>query len=281
MSRARAAGVVLLLVLVAWPATARATEVSSAELQTLAREAQDDPAALDELRAVDVVDGQTVDIAGALSGARGAALDARLAELERSAASGAAQGDPRADAKDVLAQDRFHEKRVPGPFKGLIDRLGGLVPSFGWLDDLLPGGSSVLWIVLAAVLAVVAWLVARRLLSRRVRVAEQEAAAAEAERAADPKLLDRQADDAERAGDLETALRLRFRAGLLRLDRRGAIYFRPSISTREVQRALRSEEFDGLAATFDDVVYGGRAPAPEDIAAAREGWPAVVEGAKR
>ena len=60
-------------------------------------------------------------------------------------------------------------------------------------------------------------------------------------------------------GDLEAALRLRFRAGLLRLDARGAIEFRPSISTHEVRRALRSEDFDALAATFDDVVYGGRA----------------------
>ncbi len=279
MSRARAAGVVVLLLLVVWPATARATEVSASELQTLAREAQDDPAALVQLRAVDVVDGQRVDIEGALSGARGAALDARLAELERTG-GGAARGNPRADAKAILAQDRFHEKSVPGPFRGLLDRLGKLVPSFGWLEDLIPGGAPVMWIVLAALLAVLAWFVARRLLSRRVRVAERATAQAEAERAADPKVLDRQADEAERAGDLETALRLRFRAGLLRLDRRGAISFRPSISTREVQRALRSKEFDGLAATFDDVVYGGRAPAPEDIAAARADWPAVVEGAK-
>ena len=60
----------------------------------------------------------------------------------------------------------------------------------------------------------------------------------------DPKTLERQADAAEASGDLEAALRLRFRAGLLRLDRRGAIEFRPSISTHEVRRAVRSEDFD-------------------------------------
>ena len=62
----------------------------------------------------------------------------------------------------------------------------------------------------------------------------------------------------------------------MRLDARGAITFRPSISTHEVRRALRSEDFDALAATFDDVIYGGRAARTDDVAAARERWPAVV-----
>ena len=56
--------------------------------------------------------------------------------------------------------------------------------------------------------------------------------------------------------------------------------FRPSISTVEVRRALRSQDFDSLAATFDDVVYGGRPPEGEDVAAARERWPAVVSAAR-
>ena len=232
----------------------------------LVRQAQDDPAALDELRAVDAVDGQTVDIAGALSGARGAALAARLAELERSTA-GAAQGNPRADAKDVLAQDRFHEKSVPGPFKGLIDRLGEpraelrlarRPPPRRQLGDVdRPRGRP-----------------RRRRLAGRAAVALAAGAGrraggrgrgGRARRGPEaPRPPGRRRRVRRRS---RTALRLRFRAGLLRLDRRGAIYFRPSISTREVQRALRSKEFDGLAATFDDVVHGGRAPAPEDIAA--------------
>ena len=92
----------------------------------------------------------------------------------------------------------------------------------------------------------------------------------------DPRALERLAAEAEAAGDLEEALRLRFRAGLLRLDARGAIEYRPSISTREVRRKLRSEDFDALAATFDDVVYGGRAAEGADVSDARERWPAVV-----
>jgi hypothetical protein len=56
----------------------------------------------------------------------------------------------------------------------------------------------------------------------------------------DPDALERQADDEERAGRFDIALRLRFRAGLLRLDRRGAIRYRPSLTTDEVRRALGS-----------------------------------------
>jgi hypothetical protein len=93
----------------------------------------------------------------------------------------------------------------------------------------------------------------------------------------DPRSLERRADAAEAAGDLDAALRLRFRAGLLRLDARGRIEYRPSISTHEVRRALHSEGFDRLAATFDDVVYGGRPADPGDVSAARERWPDVVD----
>ena len=104
------------------------------------------------------------------------------------------------------------------------------------------------------------WLVARRLLTARVQAstAGRQARGRGARR--DPRALDRRADAAEAAGDLETALRLRFRAGLLRLDAARRDRFRPSISTYEVRRALHSEDFDALAATFDDVVYGGRPP---------------------
>jgi hypothetical protein len=172
---------------------------------------------------------------------------------------------------------------VPGPLRGLIewldDRLDDLSVPLDWLDDVLPGGRSVVWTVLGGVLAGIVWWVARRVLTRRVRAAK-EAAGSAAAPVDDPRALERQADAAEAAGDLETALRLRFRAGLLRLDARGAIEFRPSISTFEVRRALRSEDFDALASTFDDVVYGGRPPQGADVAAARERWPAVVSAAR-
>jgi hypothetical protein len=99
-------------------------------------------------------------------------------------------------------------------------------------------------------------------------------------RAETPAALERRADEAERRGDHEDALRLRFRAGLLRLDARGAIAFRPSLQTGEVARALRSDAFDRLAADFDEVVYGARPATPDDVATARREWDRVLEGAR-
>ena len=95
----------------------------------------------------------------------------------------------------------------------------------------------------------------------------------------DPAELERAAEAAERAGQLDVAVRLRFRAGLLRLGTRGAIHYRPSVTTNEVRRVLGSETFDELARTFDAVAYGGRDAEPPDVDAARREWPRVVAGA--
>lgn len=264
------------------PAPARADDISAAEFRTLAQDAVDDSAALARLRAIDSVDGRRVDVRGALRGARGAALDARLEALAAPSAVVPAGLDPRAEAREVLAESRFHETRVPGPFRGIFDWIGDRLPDIevplDWIDDLLPGGRNVVWIVLGALLAGAAWFVARRSLTARIRASAQEQRALVEARDEDPRALERRADAAEAAGALQEALRLRFRAGLLRLDERGVIDFRPSISTYEVRRAVRSEDFDALAATFDDVVYGGRPPATEDVAAARERWPAIIKG---
>ncbi|MDQ1521225.1 MAG: hypothetical protein QOI55_2298, partial [Actinomycetota bacterium] len=97
----------------------------------------------------------------------------------------------------------------------------------------------------------------------------------------DPAGLERLADDAERQGDLERALRLRFRAGLLRLDERGVIRYRPSLTTGEVRRLLGSATFDELAARFEEVAYGRDPAVPGDVATARSNWPRVVEDSTR
>jgi Domain of unknown function (DUF4129) len=284
VSRARAAGWALAAcaaLACVLPVAARADAVTGAQLRSLAERAADDPAALARLRRVDRVDGRRVEVAGALRGARGRDLQARLRLLAASPAPARAAGDPRGDAREILSQRRFTGTRVPGPFRSLLDWLGDRLRSLGnALDDLLPGGRSIVWIALGAVVAALAAIVARRTLTGRVRAATRAAAAAAPPRD-DARELERRADAAEAAGDLEAALRLRFRAGLLRLGARGAIEFRPSISTYEVRRALRSADFDALAADFDDVVYGGRPAAPGDVENARRRWPEVVEGAAR
>jgi hypothetical protein len=96
----------------------------------------------------------------------------------------------------------------------------------------------------------------------------------------DPDELERRAEEAERRGDLDAALRLRFRAGLARLDDAGVVRLRPGLTNAAVGRTLHSPRFDALAGHFDEVAYGGRAATDADVATARSTWPGVVEAAR-
>ena len=275
-SRLRAgalAAVVAVLVLFA-PAVARAEPVGGAELRDLAARAADDPAALERLRGVDAVDGRAVDVAAALGDARGDELRARLAVLAEPAGE---RGDPagaRADARDILAGNRYSPPEVPGPFRGALRRVASwiapvldVIPA---LDDLLPGGRPVVWALVIAGVGLLAALLAGRSLRRRTTVARAGAARADAPE--DPDALERAARAAAARGDHELALRLGFRAGLARLDRGGVLELRPSLSTGDVARAVHSPAFDRAAARFDEVVYGGRPAAAVDVEQARAAW---------
>jgi hypothetical protein len=135
------------------------------------------------------------------------------------------------------------------------------------------------WSILGGLVIVAAAGFALWLARRRARVTVTSATRLRGEAGLDPAALERAAETAEAAGDLEDALRLRFRAGLLRLDRAKVIAFRESVTSHEVAVRLRSPAFEHLARDFDEVVYGRREPRPEDIAAARSEWVQVLEEA--
>jgi hypothetical protein len=197
----------------------------------------------------------------------------------------AGQVDPdraRDQAREILGGRRYKPADVPRPFQGALewlgDRLRPIGDFFSRITESLPGKIA-LAAVLAGGVAVVALLTARR------RAATSAAGGGVRRRSpdahTDPGRLEREADVAERRGDLDVALRLRFRAGLLRLDRAGAIHFRPSITTGQVARRLRLPDFDDLAITFDAVAYGGRHASTTDLQSARAEWPRVLEQAAR
>jgi hypothetical protein len=182
--------------------------------------------------------------------------------------------DARRDAADILDERRFQGSDVPRPLADPLERLGDLFEdAYAWLVDSLPGGEWTVWVLLAvcvlAIGAVLASLTARRVARAEV-VRARTAVAAE-----DPAELLRAAEAAEGEGDLATAIRLRFRAGLLDLDARGALALRAAMPTGEISRRLGSPTFDGLAGTFEEVAYGGREPQADEVASAREDWPRV------
>jgi hypothetical protein len=198
-------------------------------------------------------------------------------------AAGTPAQQAREEARRILSERRYRGSDVPRPLHDVLEWLGRRFHFVGRFVDWLAGrvgGHGVVWLVFAAVVVALAAWAAGRLARRRGSRAAALARAAAAERSLDPRELERLAEEAEARGDLEIALRLRFRAGLLRLGRAHALEVRPSLTTREARRALRNPRFDALARSFDEVVYGRRPPRAEDVAAARAEWPRVLEEAR-
>ena len=276
----------------AWPAAARAAEATAAEVRALAAAAQRDPAALQRLRAVDVVDGRPVRLGEAL---RGSAADvrSRLRALAQDVAPAAAPaaapaGRARAQARDVLAQRRFAPTSLPSPLRSVRERIGEFLRSLGrplqsafeWVAERVPGGSLALAILLGLAALGAGVLLARRLAARLGVAADGSADGdRDGHRRPSAAALRQDAERAERAGDLDEALRLRFRAGLLELDERGLIELRPALTDRELLGAVRSPTLTELVDGFEAVAYGGRPAAADDVRSARDGWPRVPDEA--
>jgi hypothetical protein len=263
---------------------AAATDASGERVAQLAARANADAAALAELRSIDRVDGRPMDLGRALAGAAGADLRARLRVL--AGAAGQSQrrvAAPREAAAEVLSQRKYRGSGTPRPLRGplvwLRDHLDGIGRPIDWLAGVVPGGPPLLWGLLGALVIVAAAAVATRTARRRVGAAGGPAERRRRATRLDPGRLERDADTAERKGDLELALRLRFRAGLLRLARAGAVPERASLTSAEARRLVRLQELDQLARAFDEVVYGGRSPRQDDLDAARRTWPLVVDKA--
>jgi len=270
----RALGVVALVAVLAVPVDAPAAEATSAEVRSLA--ASGDAAALARLRTIDRVDGRPVDLRRALGTRDPEELRARLDVLAEAPAPGRADTDARAEARDVLDQRKYKRSSVPQPLREPFERLGQWLDDvYDWLVERVPGGEFGVWTLVAALVLLLAGILSSRAVRRRVE--EERAAATVARRAGeDPRTLEREADASERRGDHGTAIRLRFRAGLLRLDARGAIELRPGLTTGAIARTLRSPAFDAVAETFEEVAYGGRSATKADAAAAKSGWKAVL-----
>lgn len=282
MRRAALAAAIAACALPAAAAPAQAVERSSGEVRALAARAGEESSALTALRDTDRVDGRPADLGAALTRVRGAQLETRLAALAAAPAAGTGPTEPRAaerDAKEILREKRFAGAEAGGSSATLGERVTGwFIDVFNDLDDRLPGGAGVVFALLALVALVVGGVLASRV-SARVQLIPGTRLGHMRSRAVDPAALEREAADAEVAGDYATGVRLRMAAGLLRLDAAEAIRLRPSLTTGQVGRTLASADFDALAGTFDQVAYGGRPGEPADAEAARERWPKVLEEA--
>jgi hypothetical protein len=182
-------------------------------------------------------------------------------------------GRARSEAKDILSEQRFRGVDPPRPLQGVFEEIGRWVRNiFENVADVFPGREAGLWTFLGLCVAAGAFLVAFTLAKRRMRSRAESEPDLVGSLVDDPRRLEREADDAERRGQLDRALRLRFRAGLVRLGRMGAIEWHPSLTSSEVSRRLRKGLFDNLARMFDEIVYGRRSPTQSDVEQSRADW---------
>lgn len=192
-------------------------------------------------------------------------------------------------AQKILSGRDFtaHGAKTPRPFAGVLKQLGK------WLHDVLgpvghPFGSGFDWlarifgrtgaeVIFCAVLVIIAFLVVRVVVRRSARLGREDRLAGTEVASDDPAVLEHQADDAEKNGDLELAVRLRFRAGLLRLERCGLLAERDTRTSREIAVILGSPSFTHLAADLEEILYAEVPAGASHADAARTLWPRVPE----
>ncbi len=283
---------------------AEAAESSVEEIATLAARAivelsgdsVADSAALDELRRVDAVAGRSVDLAAALDVSDVDVLVERLRHLSFALAgvtdemTSETATDPAVDvsgaAAGILEGDRYHDREGFRPFRSVIERVREALGSDDGGDDAdrvagtdgTGGGSDfgmvVAIVVIGALAVVVVALVRRRVRSGVDDDSPEGRARATALRA---DHLERDANRAREQGAHDRAVRLRFQAGLLRLESVGALDLEPGLTNRTAADCLGSPDFDELARAFDAIVYGHRPANPGDVDRAWLLWPTLVE----
>ena len=277
----RARRALLLVVLAssfAFVGAAGAAQVSNQQFDQLVDQANTgDQQALERLRGVDNVGGQPVNMRRALD-ADGQELTDRLRALDQSG-TGQSSGKPSEQAKDILDGGDYREQEPPRPFRKPLEKLGDWINSV--LNRLTFGNSPIGWFVLAVLVAGLVGVIAVLISRKRVKGPSSRAADQAVTPPEDPAELERQADRAEKAGDHSLAVRLRYRAGLLRLGDREAIDYRPSLTAHQVSERLESDRYDELAARFEGVAYGEQEASAEDSAAAASEWREVVKESKK
>lgn len=281
----------LLLAMPAGGGNAQERSFARQEAAALARDAVTDDAALAELRTVQEIDGQPVDLAAAtarLGPGRQARLTALAEALGQGPQGGAVADDrsiARRSAQEVLSDDKFQEDTVPRPFKGVLEWIAERLRPMGrFLDRLvepildLPGGAAILGaLIVGGGAAATSWLIGRR---NRAGLARSPGSSL-VDPTLDPVDVERRADAAEAEGDLTGSIRLRYQAGLVRLVRAQRLVLRPDTTAAGAARQVDLPAMDHLTADFEEIVYGNRTPTSDDAARAREGWPEVLGARSR
>ena len=190
-------------------------------------------------------------------------------------------------AREILGRREFRPEGSPKPLEGVVtwigDRLNGIAEGIGDffsglfkpLFELLPGmWGLVLGIVLCVgIAAFVIWLVSRNVVrAPKIAATGSNGAAPDV----DPNELEAAAQRAEREEQFDLAIRLRYRAGLIRLDRAGVIELQPWNTAAVLTRKVGSPRFDRITDTFEAITYGGRAATGTQVNTVRAEWSTLL-----
>ena len=193
----------------------------------------------------------------------------------------------RREAERIRRASTYRPRQLPHPLRAFLDWLGRTFKPIGdffkRIIDALPKPlRPIAWlIVIAAAIAVIYALVI--VVRRRMAPGDSKDTARDRrERDAGARELEAEAEAAAARGDYQLAVRLRFRAGLLRLDRDAhAIEYSPSLANTPVRATIHQPAFDRLADSFEAVTYGTTLADPLAAGDAKTTWPVVVEEARR
>lgn len=200
--------------------------------------------------------------------------------------------EARRQAARILSKPPYTQStRSPRPLAGVFHAIGHAVasalgPAWRWIERhvFVPAAHPFRvafgswWPIPVAVLATCLGIGGAALvIRRRVRHGEpiDLPSIAPTPGVEDPATLDRAAADAEATGAFADAVRLRFRAGLARLELKGLVHNRAVKTRSSLSGELRSPTFDRLAGTHEAIAYGGRTATPTDADDSRAGWPVV------
>jgi hypothetical protein len=190
--------------------------------------------------------------------------------------------EARRQAQHILTQVRFRGGALPHPFAGVLRTLGRwlrpvghpLVKAYG----AVVGNTGWRWAAVA-IAAVLGAAGATYVVRRRSRTTPSPLPMQRQEEDVVTR-LEAEADQAERDGEWALAYRLRFRAGLCRLEGRGLPRPTDTMTSRQLVAAVGSSEFAVLADELQQIVYAGRPASPDLIEDARVRWAAVLGAGK-
>lgn len=200
--------------------------------------------------------------------------------------------DARRQAAHILSQPPFVQtsQHIPDPLAGVLHAIGRAFDDtvgkvFGWIGRHISSAAHDVfgpfaWVAIIVVALAIGVLAGLWLIRRRTRIGRRQTdTALEAITGENVAELEAAARAAEQRGDLEEAVRLRFRAGLARLEAAGVIASRLVTTTDQARRTLRNPTFDRLASRHEAIAYASEKASPEDAGAARDGWPHVIDEA--